>query len=218
TALPKNDVGDAAIMTLKSAGVDTSFIHRFGDRLGLYFYEEGFSVKQPQVVYDRKNASFLELAEKTIDWDTIFLEKDVIHLTGITPALNEEMRIFTIDVIKEAKQRNVTISFDFNYRSKLWSIDEAREVYIALLPYVDICFMGHKDLAVFLGMGASNAFDETLLKKHYRDVAKAYDIEYLACTNRTVVSQSKNELSGYLYHSEHFVESDCQSFDVLERI
>lgn len=218
TALPPNDVGRAAISTLQGAGVDTSFIARLGDRLGIYFYEEGFSVKQPQVVYDRKNSSFLQLTETSIDWDAVFAGKDVFHLTGITPALSEAMRDFTFDIVKAAKQRNVTISFDFNYRSKLWSIEEAKKVYVDLLPYVDICFMGFKDLVAFLEVESTVGFDEALLEKHYRDIAKRYDIAYLACTNRTIVSQSKNTLTGYMYHDGHFVASDCQSFDVLERI
>lgn len=218
TALPPNELGDAAISTLKASGVDTSLVYRLGDRLGTYYYEEGFSVKQPEVLYDRKHSSALRLAEEDVEWGNIFAGKDVLHFTGITPALDRNMRNFTFNMVKEAKKRNVKISFDFNYRSKLWSIAEAKEVYVALLPYVDIGFMGYKDLTSFLGVTAPSHFDKTVLKQQFHDIAEKYQITYLACTNRHILSQTKQEITGFIYHQGHFEESNCYAFEVLERI
>src|SRR5699024_1088228 len=177
--------------------VDTSYIYRFDERLGIYFYEEGFSVKQPDVLYDRKNSAALNLSEKQIEWDSIFSNKDILHLSGITPALNEKMRIFTLKAVSEAKQRDITVSFDFNYRSILWSIEEATKVYLPILTYVVICYLGIKDLKAFYEMDSTSQFNREMLKEYYKKISQTYTIKYIAGTNRKIISQSKNELTGF---------------------
>src|SRR5699024_8788444 len=218
TVLPINDLGDQALNVLKSSGVDTSYIYRIDERLGIYFYEEGFSVKQPDVLYDRKNSAALNLSEKQIEWDSIFSNKDILHLSGIRPALNEKMRIFTLKAVSEAKQRDITVSFHFNYHSKLWAIEEAKKVYLQILSYVDICFLGFKDLKPFFEMDSTSQCDKEMLKEYYKKISQTYNINYIAGTNRKIISQSKNELTGFIYHNGYFEESDRKTFEVLERI
>lgn len=218
TALPINDLGDAANLNLQRVGVDTSLIVRNEERLGIYYYEEGFSVRPPKVIYDRKHSSVLHLDVGSVNWNKIYETKEVLHISGITPALSEEMKELTLTAVKEAKKRDIQVSFDFNYRSKLWSIQEARETYVKILPYVDICFAGHKDLAVFLDMGELETFNPILLEKHYQNLAKSYHINILASTYRKIISPSKNELTGFIYNSGKFYKSDCVSFEILDRI
>lgn len=194
TALPPNDLGDAAVSHLRSVGVDTKWVFRRGERIGSYYYEPGFSLKQAKVIYDRKYSSFLELPTETIDWDAIYDGINVVHTTGITPALSVEMKRFTLQAIKEAKKRNIQISFDFNYRSKLWSLEAAKETLLEILPYVDICFAGYKDFVYLLGNDGPAEFDEALLEKYYSKFAAQYDIAYFSCTNRTVHSSSANDI------------------------
>jgi len=220
SALPSNDIGQAAVSTLREAGVDTSFVKKQEGRMGIYFYEEGFSLKSPQVIYDRENSSFLRLAEATVDWDAIFKDTDIFHLTGITLALHEDMKNFTFQALKEAKRRRVQISFDFNYRSQLWSISEAKEVFLKVLPYVDIGFFGYKDLSAFFPGGETlpASFKQEVLEGELRKASEDYGIDYIACTNREVLSQSENTLTGYLYDDGSLVKSSTYSFEVLERI
>lgn len=218
TVLPPNDLGDAAEAHLKSGGIDTTWVFRGGERIGSYYYEEGFSLKQAKVIYDRKYSSFLELLNETIDWDSIYSGVDLLHTTGITPAVSVEMKEFTLLAIKEAKKRNVKVSFDFNYRSKLWSVKEARETFLEILPYVDVCFAGYKDFVYLLGNDGPDEFDEAVLERYYREFAEKYDIAYFSCTNRTVHSSSSNELEGYIFNKGALYKSNHFSFEIVDRI
>ncbi|WP_010530530.1 sugar kinase [Lentibacillus jeotgali] len=218
SAFPPNDIGDAALSHLQASGVDTSSVFRLGERLGIYFYEEGFSLRQGKVIYDRKASSVLELPDQYIDWDQVYDEVDLLHVTGITPALSKGMKEFTLAGIQEAKKRNVQVSFDFNYRSKLWGVEEAKETFLAILPHVDICFAGYKDFVYLLGFEGPDEFDKETLERFYREFAELYKIKYLASTRRTVFSTSKNELTGYIYFEDYLYESDHVSFEILDRI
>lgn len=220
SSLPPNDLGQSAISILKKAGVDTTFVKKEDGRMGIYFYEEGFSLKSPQVIYDRQNSSFLRLSEAVLDWDTIFNQKDIFHVTGITLALNQDIRNFTFNALKEAKKRGVHVSFDFNYRSQLWSIAEAKEILLQVLPYVNIVFLGYKDLLAFLSVNETlpKSFDQGVLEEQFRMVSENYGINYIACTNREIISHSTNQLTGFMYHDNMFVESSTYTFEVLERI
>lgn len=218
TSLPLNDLGDAAMAHLNSKGVDTSLIYRNDERMGSYFYEEGFSLRQAKVIYDRNHSSFLELSQEIINWDTVFFDVQTLHLTGITPALSKEMKHFTLLVLEEAVKRNLQISFDFNYRSKLWSIEEARKTYLKILPFVDICFVGYQDFVYILGEDDKKPFSTTTLAKYYKELADRYDITHLACTNRKVHSTKHNDLEGYFFSKDTMYKSESFSFEVLDRI
>lgn len=218
TVLPSNDLGDAAEAHLKSGGIDTKWVLRSGKRIGSYYYEEGFSLRHAKVIYDRKYSSFLELPNQKINWDSIYSNVDLLHTTGITPAVSEEMKDFTLLAIKEAKKRNLQVSFDFNYRSKLWSVEEARQTFLEILPYVDVCFAGYKDFVYLLGNDGPKEFDEAVLERYYREFVEQYDIAYFSCTNRTVHSSSNNELEGYIFNKGVLYKSKNFSFEIVDRI
>ncbi|WP_028784644.1 sugar kinase [Thalassobacillus devorans] len=218
SALPPNDIGEGAVNHLKAGGVDTSYLLRKGERLGLYFLEEGFSLKQANVIYDRKYSSIFELPEQTIDWDDLLKDIDLLHTTGITPALGDGMKEFTITALKEAKKRGIQVSFDFNYRSKLWGVAEAKTAFLEILPYVDICFAGYKDFIYLLDYKGPETFDAEVLKDFYKRMKDQYEITCMACTNRTTYSTSKNDLAAYLFDGTTFYESPVISFEILDRI
>lgn len=218
SALPANDIGEAAISHLKKEGVDTTYIFRGGDRLGSYYYEEGYSVRLAKVIYDRKHSSVHQLSNIHVDWGTIFKGVHILHITGITPALSEPLKLFTLEALSKAKEFGVQVSFDFNYRSKLWSIDEAKETFLEILPYVDICFAGYRDFTQILGYEGSHQFNEDWLEEYYKFVSKRYKIKYLVCTNRIVHSPHENELQGFIYSSGVFCKTDPVSFHILDRI
>src|SRR5699024_7452937 len=218
SSVPSHDIGDAALKQLKKEGVDTKWMHRKGERLGIYFYEPGYSLKQAKVIYDRNFSSILHLPEETIDWNAVFKQVDVLHITGITPALSDAMQKFTLTAIKEAKKRSVQVSFDFNYRSKLWSVEKAKSSYFDILPYVDICFAGFKDFAYLLDNEGQDVFSEEYLKKSYQEFASRYDIIYFACTNREIQSSSENEIKGYLFKNSTLYKSESFSFSIVDRI
>src|SRR5699024_12555137 len=167
SVFPANDIGDAAISHLAGGGVDTSWVFREGDRLGTYYYEEGYSLKQAKVIYDRKNSAVHQLPEIKLDWEAIYQDTDLLHVTGITPALSDELKTFTLTAMAEAKKFGVKVSFDFNYRGKLWTTDEAKETFLEILPYVDVCFAGYKDFVNILREKGSESFSEKALSRFY---------------------------------------------------
>ncbi|MBR2879763.1 MAG: sugar kinase [Oscillospiraceae bacterium] len=151
TALPADDLGDATIRHLRSYGVETDHIIRSGDRMGLYFLEEGQGERATKVIYMRKGSEASKLDENAFDLDDIFEGCSLFHISGISFAISEGAKRLSFQLLKEAKRRSIPVSFDFNYRGKLWSTDEAAEVYKEIINYVDIVFCAEKDLTTFLG-------------------------------------------------------------------
>ncbi|MBR5615974.1 MAG: sugar kinase, partial [Clostridia bacterium] len=139
TKLPKHEIGQMAVNSLRKFGVDTSKIVRGGDRVGIYYLEKGASQRPSKVIYDRAGSSIWTAQPSDFDWDAIFEGADWFHWTGITPALGGNLPAICLEACKAAKARGITISCDLNYRNKLWSREEACRVMSQLVPYVDVC-------------------------------------------------------------------------------
>jgi 2-dehydro-3-deoxygluconokinase len=154
--LPRNPLGRLVANKIREQGVDTSYILWTDEgRLGLYFLELGSSPRSSQVMYDRKGSAFSTLDEDEIDWASLFAKTKVFHTSGITPALSESCARTTKKAILEAKKAGCIVSFDINYRSKLWSADEARRCLSELLEYVDILVTGTGDVETIFGISTS---------------------------------------------------------------
>ncbi|WP_163526981.1 sugar kinase [Halobacillus ihumii] len=218
SAVPPNSLGENVVEFLHAHHVNTRHVYTHEGRLGLYFVEEGFSMRGPQVTYDRAHSSFVNLVNETCDWDELFEGVELFHVSGITPALSEKAKSLTISAVKEAKHRNITVSFDCNYRSKLWTTEEAKEAFEAILPYVDVCFAGYKDFVHILGYDSGDTFSEASLKEFYREASSEYSIHTFACTNRTVQSANQHQLTAYLYQNDQLYSQESEVFDVMDRI
>ena len=154
TKVPAHEVGQCAVNELRRYGVDTQYMVRGGDRLGIYFCEKGASQRASKVIYDRASSA-IALAKRTdFDWDTIFDGADWFHWTGITPALGGDLPEICLDACKAAKARGLTISCDLNFRKKLWTSQRAGEVMSQLLPYVDVCIANEEDAKDVFGIEA----------------------------------------------------------------
>lgn len=213
TILPTNKVGEGAVASLRANNIDTSYVYREEGRIGIYYYEKGFSLKKPEVIYDRKNSTILSLSTKDIDWEYLFEKVDLFHVSGITMAICDELSKFTINVCKEAKKRNVLVSFDFNYREKLWTIEKAQKNYSKIMPFVDICFAGSKDLKAFFNIENTQG----KLDEGYEYLVNKYNLKCIASTNREVISANKNSLTGYIY-TDVLLESKTYTFEIVDRI
>ena len=121
TKLPKHEIGQAAVNSLRRYGVDTSDIVRGGDRVGIYYLEKGASQRPSKVIYDRAGSSIYTAEASDFDWEKILDGADWFHFTGITPALNDGVAAICLEAVKAAKKLGVTVSCDLNYRNKLWS-------------------------------------------------------------------------------------------------
>ncbi|MGX6591931.1 PfkB family carbohydrate kinase [Cetobacterium ceti] len=214
TKIPKNELGKSVIKYLKSNDVIVDNIVVGGERLGTYYLEKGNGIRNSSVIYDRKNSSFTELKYEDLNIDKILEDCSILHLSGITPALSENNKDLMEKIIIEAKKRDILISFDFNYRSKLWTLEEAREIIKTYLPYIDICFMGILDCEKLLKMNPRKT-----LKEYYKDLTEKYpNIKYLISTKREINSIDNNSLKGFLYCDNNLYESKTYTFDIVDRV
>lgn len=205
TALPQNELGDAVVRHLKSYSVGTENIIRFGDTLGMYFLEEGFGVRSSKVIYNRRHSEVSKLEKGAFDYDKVFENCDIFHISGISFALSENVRELSIEMLKQAKNRGIKTSFDFNYRSKLWSETEAKAVFEKVIEYVDIVFCSEKDLRTFLGVDKNNFYNK-------------YKSEYLVVREREILSDGKHMASAAIFHNGATAVSATEPFEVFERI
>lgn len=200
TKLPNNQLGDSAIKHLKSHGVNTSSIVRGSSNIGMYFVETGFGGRPSKVIYNRKYSSVTTIEPEEIDFDEIFKDAKWFHLSGITLALGNHVRNVAFKCLEYAKKHNVTVSFDFNYRSKLWaSIEEAKPFFKKVIPYVDILFANSFDIENILELKLDEIIeDETEKKvKLANKLISTSKIQYIFGTDRIVHTATDNSLSSY---------------------
>lgn len=141
TRLPAHALGDAAVDALRARGVDTRYIVRGGDRIGLYFVEQGAGYRGRSIVYDRAGSSIAAAASDGFAWEDIFADSGAewFHFSGITPALSDECAALCLAACKAAKARGMTVSCDLNYREALWPREKAERVMDELCRYADVC-------------------------------------------------------------------------------
>ena len=120
TAAPANPIGEAMVRELRGFGVDTRFIRRCGDRLGIYYTETGSNMRPSKVIYDRAHSSVSEVEPGDFDWNIVFDGAKWLHTTGITPAIAEGTAKTALGAMKRAKEKELTVSYNLNYRKKLW--------------------------------------------------------------------------------------------------
>ena len=144
-ALPQNSLGELAANALRIAGVDTNgVIWNEGGRMGTYYVEFGAPPRGIQVTYDRAHSCMTELKPDEIDWETL-LDTHLLHLTGITPALSSSCHQIVERALEAAKQLGVPVSFDINYRQKLWSEAEAQTTLLPMMQEVELLFCSARD-------------------------------------------------------------------------
>jgi 2-dehydro-3-deoxygluconokinase len=153
--LPNTPIGDSALQFFRSFGVKTDFIARGGERLGIYYLENGSALRPSQVIYDRAHSSITTLEPDEIQWEEVLKNADWFHFTGITVALGETVRASLHQALETAKRMGVSVSCDLNYRAKLWSVDHARRGMIPLMRYVDVCISNEGDASTCLGVFVS---------------------------------------------------------------
>ena len=152
TVVPDNDLGRAAITTLRGHGVDTSAVTLGGERMGLYFVTSGAGLRATEVIYDRAWSSFAQAPLGAWDWDALLAGVDRFHLSGITPALGPVPAQSALVAVEAAAQRGIPVSFDGNWRGKLWERWESnpRAILTDLVAHADLMFGNHRDIALLL--------------------------------------------------------------------
>ncbi|MFY4675185.1 sugar kinase [Bacillus anthracis] len=197
--VPSNLLGKAVQQHLQNYGVDTSNLLKGGIRLGTYYLERGTGKRASLVLYDRTYSSFAQM--KNVEWniDDLFKNVSLFHVSGISLALSDSMTNLILGLIKEAKNRQIKVSFDINYRSNLWNYERASKTLNKILPYVDYCSAGKKDALYLIGI-PENKTQQSDLEYYYEQMHNKYpNIEVFYSTLRDVHSASSNDLQGTLW-------------------
>lgn len=209
--LPKHEIGQSAVNSLRRFGVKTDYIVRGGERLGIYFLETGASQRASKVIYDRSNSAVTELGKDELDWGKVFSGAKWFHWTGITPALGPKVQETLRVACEAAKENGVMISADLNYRAKLWTTKEAQAVMVPLMEYVDVCIANEEDAEKSLGLhaGSTNVDSAELDERGYFDLAiklkEKFRFKSVAITLRESYSASRNGWSAVLHD-----DADCK--------
>lgn len=213
--VPAHEIGQGAVNELRRYGVDTRYMIRGGDRLGIYFAEKGASQRPSKVIYDRAGSSIAKAVPEDFDWDSIFNGANWFHFTGITPALGGYLPEICLQACKKAHEHGVTVSCDLNYRKKLWTREQAGKTMAQLMPYIDLCIANEEDAKDVFGIEADNTDISSgkLDRNGYVSVAKQltdkFGCKYVAITLRSSISANDNDWAGMLYTdgTAHFSKS-----------
>jgi 2-dehydro-3-deoxygluconokinase len=223
TKLPNNYVGQAALNFLRRFGVRTDYVVRGGDRLGIYFCENGASQRPSLVIYDRAHSAIAEASPKDFDWDKIFSGADWFHITGITPALSAGMAEISLQAVQAARAHRVKVSCDLNYRAKLWSRERAGEVMSKLLQYVDVCIANEEDAERVFGIkSGSDTTSGSINVEGFKQVAQQlidrFGLELVGSHLRISRSASDNGWLVVLYDGREFAQSTLYDIHIVDRV
>lgn len=224
TKLPKHEIGGAAINDLRRYGVDTSNIARGGSRIGIYFLEKGASQRASKVIYDRAGSSIATASVEDFDFDKIFKNAKWFHFTGITPALGKNVADICMVALKKAKENNVTVSCDLNFRKNLWTSEEAGKTMATFMPYVDVCIANEEDAEKVFGVKAKNTdiSSGSLSYEGYKDVAKQlvekFNFKKVAITLRGSISASDNKWAALVYDGKEYIFSKEYLVHIVDRV
>ena len=209
--IPDNDLGECAIMELRKRNVNTDFILREGERLGIYFLETGAVSRGSKVVYDRAHSGMATIEKGSIDWEGILKDADWFHWTGITPALSQGAADACLEAIQVANRLGITVSTDLNYRKKLWKYGkEPNEVMPELVAGCDVILGNEEDAEKHFGLhpeGVDVTHGGSVDGQAYLSVLKQLQEMFprakkVITTLRGSISASHNSWTGVLYDGE----------------
>lgn len=210
--LPRHEIGQAAVNALRRYGVDTRFIARGGDRVGIYYCETGASMRPSKVIYDRAGSAIAEAVSEDFDFDKIMEGADWFHWSGITPAISDKAAELTRLACEAAKRHGVTVSVDLNFRKKLWTSEKAISVMRPLMKYVDVCIGNEEDAELCLGFRPDadvegGDTDAEGYKGIFETMMKEFGFKYVVSTLRESFSASHNGWKAMIYDGKEFYQS-----------
>jgi len=219
--VPEHELGQACINYLRRYGVDTTFVARGGDRLGILYVETGASQRPSKVIYDRAHSSIRDIAPGLFDWNRILKGKRWFHVSGTAPALGETVAAVVEEALTAARRLGVTTSCDCNYRSKLWGADEAGRVLSRLLQQVDVFIGGIEDADKLFGIRPPAAMhgDENACAQYAAaGLRERFGFDWVAMTLRHGGSASVNRYAGMISGKEGAFFSRDYEIQIVDRI
>ena len=208
--VPDNDLGRSAITTLRGHGVDTRAIQLGGARMGLYFVTSGAGMRATEVIYDRAGSSFAETPTDAWDWNALLDGVDRLHLSGITPALGPVPAASALAAVRAASDRGIAVSFDGNWRGKLWERwdSDPRAILSDIVAHADLMFGNHRDIALLL----NREFTSDAEERRRAAAAAAFDafprLRTIASTARHVEHVDLHRLSARVDTRDGHAQTD----------
>lgn len=227
TKLPGHEIGQACLNYLRSFGVDTGHIARGGERMGLYFVETGASQRSAKVIYDRAGSACTTIEPGEVDFGALFEGAAWFHWSGITPALGEGPRRVLKAACQAARKAGATVSCDLNYRSKLWTEQEAQQVMIPLMEEVDVLMAGRGDAFAMLGLedpyagGWADKVEVGVYEETARALGDRFGFKAVAITLRQSRSASRHAYSALLLDEQECAQpkrSRCYDLELVDRV
>ena len=234
SVVPDNSLGKSAIRALRSNDVHCTPVilstpeQTPSHRLGTYYLETGYGIRPSKVIYDRKHSAITEFDFSGLDLKALLKDFTWLHLSGITPALGPGCAQLTLDMLQAARELGLTVSFDGNFRSSLWTWEEARDFCTQCLPYVDV-LLGIEPYHLYRNPADPSQGDwkdGVPLQPSYEqqdEIFRAFVEQYpnLKCIARHVRyahSGSENSLKAFMWYEGHTFESKLFTFTILDRV
>ncbi len=207
--VPDNDLGRAGITALRGHGVDVRHIQSGGERMGLYFATPGAGLRATDIVYDRAGSAFAEAPAGAWDWDAMLAGVDHLHLSGITPALGPVPAETAIAAARAAAARDITVSFDGNWRSKLWARWQAdpRTILSEIVEHAAILFGDHRDIALLLDREFAGSDAASARAACDAAFAAFPKLEVIASTSRRISSTDTHHLAARIATRSQWVQT-----------
>jgi 2-dehydro-3-deoxygluconokinase len=207
TRLPDNDIARAGIQELRGQGVDTSRIVYGGEKMGVYFTEQGNGIRSTRVIYDRDGSSYARLQPGVIDWSGSLKGIPYFHWSGISAAVTPGAADVCAEALDVAHKQGMVISTDFNYRTTLWKYGKhPREVMPGLLQYTKIAVADLDSAAVYFGVQTDPAAG---LEERFIECSKALqerlpNLEVLAMSFRKTQGIQHIYSGAFLYKGAYY--------------
>lgn len=234
TVVPNNSLGKSAVRMLRSNDVHCTPVilstpeETPTHRLGTYYLETGYGIRASKVIYDRKNSALTEYDFSHYDFENLLEGFTWLHLSGITPALASNCRDMIFTCLKIAREKGLTISFDGNFRSTLWTWEDARDFCTLCLPYVDV-LLGIEPYHLWIdesdhsrgdykdGLPLQPDYDQQ--DRVFKEFVKKYpNLKCIARHVRYAHSGSENSLKAFMWYQGRTYESKLFTFNILDRV
>lgn len=211
--LPKNPLGYLIRDRAQEFGVDCSHVIWSDEgRAGLYFLEFGASPRASSVLYDRRGSAISMVQPREIDWAKIFSESKQFHVSGITPALSASAAEVTVEALKAAKKAGCTVSYDLNYRKKLWTPADAKKVQEPMMADVDILITTEEDTNVVFGIKEKDY--ETVVER----LAQTYKFDIVGISLREDLSVWRNNWTAIAYQDGKIFRDRKYEVEIVDRV
>ncbi|MBO9573601.1 MAG: sugar kinase [Chitinophagaceae bacterium] len=228
TALPENNLSRNIQQQLTINGLDTSLINFSGKRTGIYYLTQGADLKHADVIYDRADSSFASLKTGTLDWDMILQDVDWFHFSAISPALSQQAADVCLEAVRAAAKKDITISIDLNYRSKLWKYNkDPKEVMRPFIGYCDVVMGNIWSANTLLGIPVDENIHAKNNRQSYLDHASqtAKDLMELSPECKVVANTFRFDKDNYINYyaaindrSEQYVSVEFNTDKIIDKV